>query len=600
MLKENKDTGLKKVMLPILVLIIFSFLTRFLYLGRVPTGITNDELDHVMDAKAIFYTGKGFTGTWTPFSLLPPPHGNPKGELPGLVIAPLIGPLPTNLFVAHLPFAIAGLLLVLVVYFIALRFFNSFLAFIIALIACFNPTLIMFSRSGYEASPVLILFFVAFYFLLFSKGKKILYSLPFLFFAFFMYIALKIIFLPLVFIACLYGWRVTNGKKYTRYYFLTLGFSVLLLGWYFYSLKFISTGAGSRLDELLTPFSPYVSQVVDQERRLSVVSPLISVFNNKLIIFGRLFVEKYLGIFSSSFLFLFGEGQMFFSLWKHGMFYYLDFFFMCLGFVYLFVRYRKEWLFLVGIILIAPIPAALSVVGNEYVVRASLFYVPLIFFIGAGVYYFLSLLKNGKVFYSAIFLLIFSYSFLIGNFFTIYHLRNPIYNSEGSGFSVRVLSSYLQRTSSKNKEVRVVVQENSGFFKNYLFYNQIFNKETISSLQKKVQERDFAINKVIFLDSCSMVKEINPNEIVVSLSLLDCFDAEDYPYWLSLPLLADGGEIFKIYNDSLCKNFELGTYPHDINYRHFAIENLSDEVFCQKFITDLTGYSRLAVVEEGK
>jgi len=119
-------------------------------------------------------------------------------------------------------------------------------------------------------------------------------------------------------------------------------------------------------------------------------------------------------------------------------------------------------------------------------------------------------------------------------------------------------------------------------------------------LQKKVQERDFAINKVIFLDSCSMVKEINPNEIVVSLSLLDCFDAEDYPYWLSLPLLADGGEIFKIYNDSLCKNFELGTYPHDINYRHFAIENLSDEVFCQKFITDLTGYSRLAVVEEGK
>lgn len=177
--------------IPVFLILILALAMRLLWLDQIPIGITNDELDHVMDAKAIFYSGRDLTGKWLPLNLIPPPHTYPKAELPGLIISPIIGPLGISLFSARLPFAIAGTALVFLLYLISLKLLGPRFAFIVGLVAAFNPAGIFFSRTGYESPLALTLYFGAFYIIISSKDWKILRSFPFLFLAFFLILAPK-------------------------------------------------------------------------------------------------------------------------------------------------------------------------------------------------------------------------------------------------------------------------------------------------------------------------------------------------------------------------------------------------------------------------
>jgi len=114
---------MEKNKLFLLLIIIFALFLRVLWLGRIPIAISGDELDYILDAKSIFLSGKDLTGKWTPLSLTPAPHTIPKGELPSLLISPLIGPLGMSLFNSRLPNVGFGIGMLLTFYLIAQRFF---------------------------------------------------------------------------------------------------------------------------------------------------------------------------------------------------------------------------------------------------------------------------------------------------------------------------------------------------------------------------------------------------------------------------------------------------------------------------------------------
>ena len=59
---------------PLFLIIVLALFLRLLWLDRIPTGISNDELDYVLTAKAIFFTGTDIAGSgWSPLSLTTPP-----------------------------------------------------------------------------------------------------------------------------------------------------------------------------------------------------------------------------------------------------------------------------------------------------------------------------------------------------------------------------------------------------------------------------------------------------------------------------------------------------------------------------------------------
>ena len=56
---------------------------------------------------------------------------------------------------------------------------------------------------------------------------------------------------------------------------------------------------------------------------------------------------------------------------------------------------------------------------------------------------------------------------------------------------------------------------------------------------------------------------------------------------LTIPRLKDGGESYKIYNDSICKGMNLKRYPASLSIEDFAIEKMQTNKFCETFITSL-------------
>src|SRR3989344_344152 len=114
----------KPYMIPILLFLI-ALTIRTILLDRIPTGIVNDNMIFVLNAKAFFYTGHDITGKWIPFSLSPLPDEPAQAELPYIYLAPVIGLLPSSLFAAHIFYAIVNSLFVVVLFLTVKKLLNK-------------------------------------------------------------------------------------------------------------------------------------------------------------------------------------------------------------------------------------------------------------------------------------------------------------------------------------------------------------------------------------------------------------------------------------------------------------------------------------------
>lgn len=88
----------------LLLVILLAAFFRFFLINQFPTGITNDEIDSIINAKSFFLSGQILKA--------------PKGELNHVLIAPIVGPLPFSLGVARLPYALASVGTVVVLFLI--------------------------------------------------------------------------------------------------------------------------------------------------------------------------------------------------------------------------------------------------------------------------------------------------------------------------------------------------------------------------------------------------------------------------------------------------------------------------------------------------
>jgi len=576
---------LSKTWLLLFLIIILAFGLRILWLDRIPIAISGDELDYVLDAKSIFLSGRDISGKWSPFFLTTPPGQFPKAELPALIVSPLIGPIETSLFAARLPFVIWGLILVIVLFLIAKKFWGEQIAFTVAVVASINPWSFYFSRTSFDVPLAVTFYYLALYILLSLTGWKILIAFPFLFLAFFSYIGMKLIFIPFVFIVCFYSWFFINKRRFTKQYLVLVFLSLSIFIWFLISLK--SGPIRNRTGELLTPFHPLVVQTVNNERRLSVENLLTLLFSNKLVVFGKLFLERYLGNFSLDFLFVHGEGRATYSVWYHGLFYYLDLIFLILGLFFLFVSNKRVFSLLAALMLIAPFPATVHARGEEYALRGALLYPIFILLISFGIWEAISLKKDKQFRIWTTGLIMILYLLQLLNFLNIYFFRNPIYNSEGFGFSNRVLFRYVSLAKQKASRVLIIAGNESGLFKQNLFYSNDYNKNTLKKTREFLSQEKHQWGNIYFLSSCPKKLILAKDEVVILLPESRCLDEKEYPSWLSISQLSDGGEVYRIFNDSICRQFKLGRYPEKIRFSDFKVEELSAERFCEKFITRL-------------
>lgn len=570
-------------LLPLLLVILTAFLLRFIWLDKIPNAIGGDEIVYTLNAKASFITGHDIFGTWSPINglLFQYPKGEAQAELPYILNSFIVGPLDFSLLSSRLPNLIMGIVLVLFIYLVTREILGKNTAIFAALIASINPWLIYIGRTAYEATPAMLFYFISFYILLKAKQWRILLALPFLVAAFYSYIATKLIFLPFVFVVIVYAWFFINKKKYLKQYLVLFSLCLLFVGFFVISLKLNPQTA--RLDELLTPFDPAISNEVDSIRKTSIKNPLIEILVNKYTLFINIVAIKTLKSFSFDYLFAYGDE--FFSVWRHGLFYYIDSLFLILGALFLFTKRRAVFFLLSILSLIGIIPQVLHTADvANFSIHMTMTFPFLIILIGAGVFgtidYFKFKNKNIRSTITALILLIyFVFTLNFSNIYFFWHSIQGYFD-----FPLRTVSSYAKR-ASENQKVVIYSTSSFDFFKKYIFYTNQYNKNTAKTIRDNINNEKYSFGNVTF-SSCN-IPENYENESNLIIIDVQCPDYSlDLPH-ISIARLKDGGESFKIFNDRICKEIGLNRYASNIKLSEFSVEALPTNKFCQTFITSL-------------
>lgn len=573
-----------KPYLPLILIILLASFLRLLWIDKVPNAIGGDELTYVINAKAMFLTGSDISGTWNPLSgfiFKYPAYTLPQAEFPYLLLAPIVGLTKLSLFDARITYSILSILSVLLIYLIAKELFDKKVGIIAGFIAAINPWFIYIGRTNYESSPAIFFFLLSLLVLLKAREWKILWSIPFLFLAFYSYIGTKLSFLPFVFLACLYSYFVVNKRKYFKQYALVSLSCFALVALFAASFVFKVSSSPSRLGEIFTPNDPVIAKQVDAIRKVSIQNPLTGVFENKFTIYFRVILTKLFKSLASDYLFVYGDN--FFSILRHGMFYVLDALFLLIGIAGAYATKRKAFWFLLSLIFISTFPQILHTadLGNM-VFHLSLMFPFLVILIAVGIWEILKLFKNKYYFYISSAIVILLYTFLLFNFLNIYFFQWTLQGYYD--FHVRVFSKYVALADKNNQQILIYSPSAPDIFKKYLFYSNSYNKDTYLKVRAIYKADKFTFGNLRFVGCDNTINPSETNALIVYDFNCGALK-KDYKH-IAIPRLSDGGQSYEIFNDKICSEFGLKRYPYGLKVSDFAIENQSQQKFCETFITN--------------
>jgi 4-amino-4-deoxy-L-arabinose transferase-like glycosyltransferase len=558
-------------------LFVIACIPRLLWLQTIPTGISNDELDYVINAKTLFLTGHGLTGNLSPIRIT---DAFPQAELISVFLAPYIGPVPFSLFSVRLPFAILGALTVILLYRLVKNLIGEKEAFAVGLVASINPWNIYFSRTTYDA-PVTTFFLLLGLTCLLSKRRLLIVAscLPFLS-AFHTYMGMMVVFPFFLLISLYFAYTAIRKNPHLKEYSIVGVVCMLFVFRYMIALPHMA--GGIRMGELALPNSPAVSAMTDAERKLTITTPLGTIVNNKVTSYVKMQTEKYLTAFSPSVLFLHGDPKRIFTLYEHGFFYPFDIIFLLLGFGVLFASNKRILTFLLALVLIAPLPSLASNEGASYASRSYLLQPIFLIFIGCGIAYAINTVRHKRMFIT---LLSIIYGISLVNFASIYLLRNPIANSESSTFSARVMTDYAKREIAQGRDVFVISDDPKTPLKYFAFYTDGLNRSDASAFTKAFVGGHLELGKFKSV-SCVEPEDIGDTTTIIIEGKPLCTTIPKIGRQFIIPLLTDGGSVYEIYQGKTCSGQKPERFPHDIAFPDFALGDLPEARFCEKFITE--------------
>jgi 4-amino-4-deoxy-L-arabinose transferase-like glycosyltransferase len=558
--------------------ILLAVVLRFLWLDKVPNAIGGDELTYTVVARAMAINWSDIVGKWNPFSIFAfrYPFGDGQAELGYFLVYPFVLT-GFSMLNAKLIFALLGVCSVVLIYLITRRLSDEKTATIAGFIAAINPWLIIDNRTGYEMGLAVFFTLLSFYILLIAKNWKILAAIPFLFAIFYSYIAVKLIFIPLVFLLLVFVY-LKNGRRFLKQYSLVFAACLALVIFFVFMLK--SSTNATRTGEIFTPSNPEVRRLVNEARQTTIQSPITNVFENKITVYSSFLTNKFFNIFSTDYLFAHSDG--FVGIENHGLLYYLDALFILLGIVFLALKNRVLLIFLLTGAAISVLPHVFHKARlDNFTPHIVLLFPFLIILISFGISGLSTIFKKSYI--NKLILAIIGVLYLVSllNFLNIYFFQYPLKGN--SDFQVRLLSKYVQIAEKQNGKVVVYTNRAFDLFKKHLFYSNAYDKKSFNEIKRAVNNKKHLLGHVEFKDCDVRVDFVK--EKAISIIDSQCGVLFHPAKHLTIPLLIDGGERFSIYNDSVCRNYELKSYPSNLKIDDFGIEGLTKERFCKIFIT---------------
>lgn len=466
-------------------LFIIAFFLRFYQLGIVPAGLTNDEASLGYDAYSLLTTGRDQWDVFLPLSFKE--FGDYKLPIYMYLLLAPIKFFGLNEFSTRIPSATFGVFSTITIYFLIKKLFDNKIAFISSILFAISPWSIGLSRAAMEPNIAITFILLGlFFFLHGQKNTKFLYlSVIFFVLTFYTYSAYTL-FSPLVLFLLFYFYRnyFFSHKKET---IISLLLFILLLTPFFIGNKITANVRFSQVGFINSIDIIGLTADLNDQRGscLNTYPPFICrITNNKLTLYLSKFTQNYLSHFSFNFLYTDGTSTQYSILPKRGLGFTFEVIFLILGFAWVFLKNKQGSKVILVILLLAPIPDALTGTGHH--ARASTMLPFLIIVEAMGFNFLLENINKIKVkIVKWIFLasgsLIITYSFLA--FFISYfnYFRHAYSLYSQYGYRELMEDVYNQR----NIYDKIYISNYINDSKQYIYY-LFYNKYDPNLFQKKV------------------------------------------------------------------------------------------------------------------
>lgn len=357
-------------------IVLLALFLRIYLLGIVPPGLTNDEADIGYDAYAILITGSDQWGNFLPTTSFMG-FGDYRLPLYTYLVVPFVKIFNLNSFSVRFPSALFGCVSVILIYLLTKKILlkshinkeasGLFAAFLFAV----SPWCIGLSRIGIESNVAIAFMLLSLLLLFYGFYRQKLLYLSAIFFALTIYTYTSYsLFTPMVIVVSVLFFKKEYIKIKKTAILSLLLFAVLVM-----PLFIFKSTAGVRASQISFINSQDNIGLLTNlnERRGSCVEKfpqiVCKVTENKQALFINTFVRNYLNHFSANFLYINGTTTQYSILPQRGLFYVIDLTFLLCGVIYL-LRYRNKNVFFIAILLLlSPIPDALT--GEGHYSRAS-------------------------------------------------------------------------------------------------------------------------------------------------------------------------------------------------------------------------------------
>lgn len=421
---------------PLLIFICVLFLfTRLYKISEIPQSVYWDEASIGYNAFSIAETGKDEWGKTFPI------HFRAFGEfkLPVYIysVVPFVKLFGLNAFSVRFPAVLFSLGVVILTYLLSKKLFdNELISLMSSFFVSISPWFFIFSRTGYEATAGLMFYLLAVY--LFLKIKK---NIWYIFFSI------------LGFIFSAYSY---NSFR------IIIPFTIFILGFYF--INILKNNSTKAIIPVVLSIIIIILSIIPIYRlykfdagtsRLQAVSTTSTAF-----------INNYLSHFSLNFLFLNGDKNLRSQLSNSGQLYFLDLLFLPLGLFYIFKYKIKNGFLILILLLLGPIPAAITKESPHALRSISL--VPFISMISAlGIFFIHEVIKKR---YAVGLVVIISLGFFI-NYYLNFLIIFPNQSSEDWQYGYKKIYTNYKNEFSKYNQI-IISDEYAQPYIFALFYLQ--------------------------------------------------------------------------------------------------------------------------------
>ncbi len=409
----------------LIIIVIFASFFRLWRIDQVPVSLFGDELDVGYQAYSILKTGKDYYGNFLPLHF----HSLAEWRTPLYIYSsvPTVAIFGISPLGVRLPASVFGILSIVAIYLLVGKITNNKnIGLLSAFVLAISPWHIQYSRAGFEVTQMLFFYILGLYFFLIAlkQGKFLALSMAFLSLTPWVYSTAKL-YLPLTLIVLAIVYRKEILKLNRRYLVAAAVTFLIIITPITWSTIY---GGGTARFSYISVFTDPVTipevgfdRLNDARARTAVgefgLSPTLEerIIHNKFTWWGDVVVKNYFKTFSTEFLFIKGDPNLRHSPYMAGVMYKIEAIFLLLGLYFLFAKpySRNVRILVVALLLLAPIPSAITRDGGTHATRLFFLLPFVVFLTSLGIFHTYKLLTNR---YKFLFVLLVS----VGYFSSIY------------------------------------------------------------------------------------------------------------------------------------------------------------------------------------